>query len=237
MLYYYQRIVLFETLGGEPIPIHPNKPMHPLFAMLTDDEWERSVYPGESEISHFVPEEVLQPFQPESARLGIILEGQAAAFTPDQKIIRKFQAPHLFGLSALFADSPSYPTQIVAVGRGRVFWLTSHAVARLLSASPEFLQQYLRITSEKLIFLNDHIHLLLHETARERIEAYLIQIWQIHGNPCPLRYRRNEWAQYLGISRASLYRELDYLQQNGWIHVERKQITLTQEFIQKRSLV
>lgn len=199
--------------------------------------WESSVYPGESVVNHFVSDEILQPFRPESAKLGIILEGEAAAFTPDHKIVRKFQAPHLFGLSALFAESPSYPTQIVASGRGRVFWLKSSAVLRLLANSPEFLHRYLTITSEKLIFLNDHIHLLLYETARDRMEAFLVRLWQVHGNPCPIHYTRNEWAQYLGISRASLYRELDYMQQKGWILVERKQITLTQAFLQKRSLL
>lgn len=213
------------------------KRTHPLFASLSESDWKTSVMLDESEIVDFVPEEVLQPFHPKTAKLGILLSGTAAAFTPDKKIVRKFQAPHLFGLSALFADSPSYPTQIIASSSGQVFWLKGSAVKRLLAHSPQFLEQYLRITSEKLIFLNDHIHLLLYETARERMEAFLIRLWQTHGNPCTIHYNRKEWAQYLGISRASLFRELDYMQQQGWIQVERKQITLTQEFIQKRSLL
>lgn len=203
---------------------------------MSNTLWEQAVYPDESGVNTFVSGEVLQPFQPESAKLGIILDGQAAAFTPDQKLVRKFQAPHLFGLSALFSQAPSYPTQIIASESGHVFWIKNSAVLRLLANSPEFLQRYLSITSEKLIFLNDHIHLLLYETARERMEAFLIRLWQIHGNPCPIHYTRKEWAQYLGISRASLYRELDYMQQTGWIIVEKKQITLTQEFLEKRSL-
>jgi CRP-like cAMP-binding protein len=211
--------------------------VHPLFADVTEAEWVGAVGPGETEYVDFVSEEILQSFQPDTAKLGILLEGTAAAYTSDGKIVRKFQAPHLFGLSALFAESPSYPTEIIASSSGRVFWLAGSAVKRLLHLSPPFFDQYLRITSQKLIFLNDHIHLLLYESARERIEAFLVRCWQNHGNPCPIGYNRKEWAQYLGISRASLYRELDLLQQKGWILVEKKQITLTELYLQKRSLI
>lgn len=236
MIYYYQVGVLYEThweVGA--IQFIELQKQFPLFSTTTADEWETSVVPNETETAAFVSGEVLQSFQPAQARIGIILRGSATAFTHDTKIVRKFTAPHLFGLSALFALTPSYPTEIIAASSGEVFWLEGQAIHRLLQNSSGFLDQYLQVTSEKLIFLNAHIDLLLHETARERIEAFLIHTWKRTGNPCRTPYNRKEWAQYLGISRASLYRELHALEEKGWIEMKNKEIHLTKTILEKRT--
>jgi CRP-like cAMP-binding protein len=221
---------------GERIQFLKLKNQFPLFSMTTVDEWEASVNPNETTIAPFVSGEVLQSFQPAQARIGLLVKGSAAAFTHDKKIVRKFTAPHLFGLSALFALTPSYPTEIIAACSGEIFWLQDKAIQRLLQNSPGFLQQYLQVTSEKLIFLNAHIDLLLYESARERIEAFLIHTWKRKGNPCYISYNRTEWAQYLGISRASLYRELHALEGMGWIEIKNKEIYLTKTMEEKRNL-
>lgn len=236
MIYYYQFNVLYETCEGvSTIRFIELQKQFPLFSTTTEDEWKASVDPSETEVASFVTGEILQSFQPAQARIGIILKGSAAAFTNEKKIVRKFTAPHLFGLSALFALTPSYPTEIIAASSGEIYWLQGKAIHRLLQNSPGFLQQYLQVTSEKLIFLNTHINLLLHETARERIEAFLIQTWTRSGNPCRLSYNRTEWAQYLGISRASLYRELNVLEKKNWIEMKNKEIYLTKTYLEKRT--
>ena len=204
--------------------------------MTTADEWNVSVNPNETTTASFVSGEVLQSLQPAQARIGLLVRGSAAAFTHDKKIVRKFTAPHLFGLSALFALTPSYPTEIIAASSGEIFWLQDKAIQKLLQNSPGFLQQYLQVTSEKLIFLNAHIDLLLYESARERIEAFLIHTWKRKGNPCHISYNRTQWAQYLGISRASLYRELHALEETGWIEIKNKDIYVRKIMIEKRNL-
>jgi CRP-like cAMP-binding protein len=208
----------------------------PLFSMTTDDEWNASVKPNETTATSFVTGEVLQSFQPAQAKIGLLVRGSAAAYTHDKKIVRKFTAPHLFGLTALFALAPSYPTEIIAASSGDIVWLQGKAIQRLLQNSPGFLQQYLQVTSEKLIFLNTRIDLLLYESARERIEAFLIHTWKRKGNPCRISYNRTEWAQYLGISRASLYRELHVLEETGWIKIQNKEIHVRKIMIEKRNL-
>lgn len=164
-------------------------------------------------------------YQPDrfSRCLGIVLCG-GLRVTRDSLAISVLSPGDLFGAAALFNDRPDYAATLTACAPSRVLLLSQPLVSRLMDASPWIRDNYVRYLSGRIRFLSGRIRSLAAEGAEGKLKQHLLTTLS-PAQPrltCPA----TELAQRLGISRASLYRAFDTLEEQGLICREGRSIVV-----------
>lgn len=91
----------------------------------------------------------------------------------------------------------------------------------------KFISNLLNIISEKMKEKNNRIHLLSQKTIRNKLLEYFnLKTENRITKNIYLPYTFIELANYLGIDRSAMYRELKHLQTEGLIEIKNKKITL-----------
>ena len=118
-----------------------------------------------------------------------------------------------FGACNLFADH-DLPTRLRSRGEGLLALIPKELVARAVLADPEVARRYMRLCNEKIQFLIGRIEELTMQTARGKLLDYLV-LHADESGTVRLAGPREELAGHLGISRASLFREISALKREG----------------------
>ena len=87
------------------------------------------------------------------------------------------------------------------------------------------IENYLRILSEKLYYLNQKLKVVSGLTLRQKISRYFLQN-RDENMVVNLKYNREELADYLGVTRPSLSREFSKMKAEGLIEIEKNKIII-----------
>ena len=130
----------------------------------------------------------------------------------------------LFGLASLFsgAEAHTFPTSIIAHKNVEVLVIPENALREMMRREFRLTENYIRYLTGRVHFLNDRIEGLICPSAEERVLLYLTR----HAEGGKLTQGLTSLARCLGMSRASLYRALNKLEQEGRIHREKRCITV-----------
>ena len=132
-----------------------------------------------------------------------------------------------FGEALIFADDNRYPATIQSLEDSQVFCLSRKDIITLCHESVLFLGNFNRLLSNRLLMLNRKVKSLSFTTIRQRVVNYLLDEYQRQKTPNLLiPMARHELANFLGIPRPSLSRELAHLQADGLIAYQRNLIQL-----------
>lgn len=82
------------------------------------------------------------------------------------------------------------------------------------------IRNMLKILAEKAFFLNNKVQLLSHGSLRQKIAKFLLEDID-ESMYVKLNMNREEFADYLSVARPSLSRELNNMQKDGLIEVDR----------------
>ncbi len=132
----------------------------------------------------------------------------------------------LFGLVCLFSDAQAhkFPTSVTAKKSTETLIIPESALRRMMQKDFQLTENYIRYLTGRVHFLNERIEGLICPSAEERVLLYLTQ----HAENGILTQGITSLAQSSGMSRASLYRALYKLEQEGRIEREKRRITLKQ---------
>lgn len=130
----------------------------------------------------------------------------------------------LYGMASLFLGDVErpFPTRISAIKSASALLIPEDCFRRMLQESFRLTENYIRHLTERIHFLNARIDGLILPTVPQRLLLYLQQN-AINGE---VRHSLTQLAQALRISRATLYRALDSLEQDGRIRREGRRIEL-----------
>ncbi|MBO5938110.1 MAG: Crp/Fnr family transcriptional regulator [Clostridia bacterium] len=197
---------------------------HPVFASLTPSAVVRYFSGGTCEIVSFGVHEVAYSPSTERVRIGILLSGKARVETDAQALVKSLRSGELFGIANLYAEDEPFPTSIVTTSPAKILFLDGDAVKKLIEGEPEILKNYLAFQSRKIVYLNRKITTLTAGSAEKKLAVFLLDYEQdgIFIPPCPM----SRLAELLGMGRASLYRAIDALCDEGLIEKQGKTILL-----------
>ena len=175
------------------------------------------------------------PVAQDAPGLGILLEGRAEICSADSGrsvILREIAAPGIFGAASLFCDTPTPLSRIVAKTDCRVLFLSKAATRSLLGRDEGFRDAYLAFLAGRVRFLNQKILCFTAGSAERRLALWLISE---ESTTVTLPASLSAFSDMLDIGRASLYRALDKLEQEGLIRRDGRCITvLSQDEILKK---
>lgn len=134
-------------------------------------------------------------------------------------LITKLKEGDIFGISNLFIDE-DLRTMLECNEDCTLFMIRKEAFRKRLIENESAMIEYCQTINRKIQFLLDKIEKLSVPTARSRIAYSLI------SGSYMLSRTREELASSLGISRATLFRELSLLQQDGIIEKDGRKLRI-----------
>jgi CRP-like cAMP-binding protein len=167
--------------------------------------------------------------------IGCILEGEAVGVKEDmlgnRTIVILLQAGDIFGEMAAFSDQPCWPATIYVQQECTILFLPQRKLVGLgVHMSPvqqRLLHNMLKIMSEKALILSQKIDYLKMKSMRGRISTFLLeQCKKTSSRTFTLPMNRNELADFLGVSRPSMSREMGRMRDEGVIEFYRSAIRI-----------
>ncbi|WMJ84815.1 Crp/Fnr family transcriptional regulator [Oscillospiraceae bacterium LTW-04] len=162
--------------------------------------------------------------------LDVVLSGRLVAYSLSENgsaiKMFEFQKNSIIGANLLFGDQNTYPLNIYSVTPCELLHITQNAVMELLH-NYHFVMQYIKSLSMNSRGMNQKITMLTQKTLRENLLDYLKKQSFIQGSPTILLpISKKQLADYLGVQRPSLFRELKKLQDERIIEIDNRVITL-----------
>lgn len=155
----------------------------------------------------------------------VLLRGAARTqmVSPDGKqlTVENLSAPRLMAPAFLFATENRFPVNIEATADCRAATFPRHELLELLHRHPAAMADFLRLVSDRALFLSEKVAAFALQSLKSRLLNYL----RIHGT----LESQAEAAQILGVARPSLARALAELTAEGCIAAEGKRVRVDEE--------
>jgi CRP-like cAMP-binding protein len=170
-----------------------------------------------------------------SSYLGIILEGKifvkSYSLAGKDFTISTLEPGMVFGDVLLFGSKSNvYPGNLITYGQTSVAILRNSQAKEYIETNTQFVQNYLRLLSDKVYNINFKSKLLSQDSLRDKILFYLHQQSKIqNSNTIQLNMSKEQLANILFIQRPSLSRELIKMKEEGLIDYNRWTITLKEK--------
>lgn len=169
--------------------------------------------------------------------LGIVLKGNIQASMPtDEKdqIIERFTEGETFAEAAVFAGKIS-PVEIRAVESSVLAFLPAEPILRGY-ADPDIARlgmNLLEETAKKTLKLSMKIRILKEKRLIVRIMMYMRSLTPDDNGVITLPYNKTELAQFLGVNRSSLSRELAEICDAGLIEMKKNRIKILNPIVRE----
>lgn len=167
-----------------------------------------------------------------SDSLNIIIEGSVRGEMVDFKgAVIKMEdifAPDAFAPAYLFASENVILVDVVANTDTEVLVIYKEDLLKLFQVNRQILQNYLQMISNKFVLMTRKMKFLTLKTIRGKIAHYLLNREKRMQQNKKVRFLRSQeqLAEYFGVTRPALARELKKMENEGIIALERKQITI-----------
>ena len=150
--------------------------------------------------------------------LGLILKGEAFAVTNnDNKLfMNSFKSGTAFGVAAVFGNKSNFVSTITAKTDMEILFITEETLLKIFEKYPKTAVNYIEFLSDKIRFLNKKVALLSSGSADDTVLNYLSSVADSSGNAA-LPRNMTLLSKTIGISRASLYRCIENLENKGLI--------------------
>lgn len=126
-----------------------------------------------------------------------------------------------FGAAALFGNVGRYASTITAASRvTEIAMISEEAMKKLLMREPDVAVAYIGFLSDRIRYLNAKIDSFASGSAGNRLAKFLLA-----ESPCEISMQR--LSQILGVSRVTLYREMEKLENAGAVKRDGKYICIT----------
>lgn len=156
----------------------------------------------------------------------VVLTGKFLAFIEDadgNRLIRdQFEPGDIFGEVAAFSRDHQWPVTVQTKEASSVLFLEKDRIVmrceRGCRGHNQLVYNMLEIISEKGIQMHQQLGLLSMGSLRKKVATLMLQQHEASdGSPFELKMNINETADYLGVARPSLSRELSRMKQDDLI--------------------
>ena len=203
---------------------------NPLFKGTTPEELTNNFEGINYNIKNFRKGDILA-FQGDSCnRLIILLKGSVRGEMIDYsgKLIKieDIASPRALAPLFLFGTENKYPVEVTANEEVEALFIPKESVLLLFQRNQLFLENYLNTSANYAKTLSDKLFFLSFKSIKQKLASYILRLSASASNKIVMDRSQQEMADYFGVSRPSLARELSHMQDEGLISVDRKHITI-----------
>lgn len=162
--------------------------------------------------------------------LDIVLSGKLVSYSLAENgsstVMFEFVENNLIGANLILAERNIYPLNIYCTEECSIAHIKKETVFQLLH-DYNFVIHFIKSISQNSMGMNNKIAMFSRKTIRDNIIDYLKQQSQIQSsNEITLPISKKELADYLGVQRQSLFRELKKMKGDGIINIKDRIITI-----------
>ena len=203
---------------------------NPLFKGTTPEELTNNFEGINYHIKNFKKGDILAFQSDPCNRLIILLKGSVRGEMIDYsgKLIKieDIGAPRALAPLFLFGTENKYPVEVTANEEVDALFIPKESVLLLFQRNKLFLENYLNTSANYAKTLSDKLFFLSFKSIKQKLASYILRLSASAGNKIIMDRSQQEMADYFGVSRPSLARELAHMQDEGLISVDRKHITI-----------
>lgn len=167
--------------------------------------------------------QIISDRQRGQAILGLIAKGNvdvySIAMDGREILLSQLSQGDCFGIVNLFTDT-ELPTVLKCRSDTTLLVIPKARLQEAMAENRELALRYAGLCNRKMQFLIRKIEFLTMQSGRKKLIQYLLTQPEKTGTAVRLWGSKDELASLLGISRASLFRELSKLQESGLIGQE-----------------
>lgn len=163
--------------------------------------------------------------------IGIILNGgiEVQKTYPSGKVvtINRLSNGHIFGEVIIFSNKKTYPSTIVSSGDSEILFISQGDIIKLCSSNVTFLNNFMRVLSNRILNLSKILKDLSYQTIRQKIASFLLDEYKKQKSlVIKIGISRQEMSEQFGTTRPSLSRELINMRDDELIDFDKKTITI-----------
>jgi len=188
-----------------------------LFKSLSSEQLQNLLV-NRGSLRDFTAGEILYDPHHFQRAIGIVLKGRLKVSTESEVVLNQLNAGSMFGVAGLFLEREEYVTLIRALTPSQVFFLTADDLENLFKEEYLICQNYLRFLSQRIVFLNQRISSFVAPNPAEALYAFLTRLAiAAESDTFHLPMSKQEICRQLNISRTTLYRAWEQLEQEGYL--------------------
>ena len=203
----------------------------PLFSSIEERELVRIFSELNISETNFRKDALLAMQNESCNRLIILLSGSVKGEMIDSSgrmvKVEDIFAPNPLAILFLFGQNNRFPVQIIARENVTALVIPKQSVIKMLSMNQTLLKNYLDVSAEFASILSRKLHFMSFRTIRQKLAVYIINLSkESQSDVIELDKTKSALAEYFGVSRPSLERELTKMQQDGLISTQKKKIEI-----------
>ncbi|BEG98444.1 Crp/Fnr family transcriptional regulator [Bacteroides sedimenti] len=203
---------------------------NPLFRGTSPDELAQNIEGISYQIKSYKKGDILA-FQGDVCnKLIILLKGSVRGEMIDYsgKLIKieDIHAPRALAPLFLFGTENKYPVEVTANEDVEALSIPKESILILFQRNKRFLENYLNTSANYAKTISDKLFFLSFKNIKQKLASYILRLSASAGDKLVMDRSQQELADYFGVSRPSLARELANMQEEGLITVDRKHIAI-----------
>jgi CRP-like cAMP-binding protein len=168
--------------------------------------------------------------------IGLIVSGQVNAMkhliSGKESVLKTIKVGDLFGLGNVFGNEIHELSFLEVSTEATVIYIHEKELLKLFT-NQQVLKNYLAYINTKIQYLNMKIDIMSQSSIRDKVIMYIENQQIRHGKSSVIKLdmTKTMLAEYLGVSRASLYRVLDELCDENLLELRGQEIYIKQQII------
>ena len=164
---------------------------------------------------------------------GLLLKGKIESSFQnenfDQITMHTFTGGYLFGEGLVINHAKNSPVQVRAVEDSVVLFIDLEMIYAAAEKSPIrniLARNLIKSLAKKNLILNQKVRILSQKSLRDRIFIYLRTLPKDKDGYVKIPFTQTALAEYLGVNRSALSRELGRMQNEGLLVIDGKKIKI-----------
>ena len=216
---------------------------HFLMQDISQEQWEQMMHCFSAVHRRFLRGQSICDYGEGNNVVGIIESGSAVLVRTDalgnRSILEILKAGAVFGDAFAFSSISTASISVVCDAPAEVLFIEyQHILKRCEKACEHhslLVQNMLRLIADKVVTLNERLEVLSNRTIRQKLISYFLLLSaQQNSFQIELPFSMVALAEYIASDRSAMMRELRKMRDEGWILVEKRQITLLAPLLQSQ---
>ena len=142
-------------------------------------------------------------------------------------VLKHLHKLNIFGEVSPFANEGKSPATVIAASDCTILYLDRACIMKLFKSNEAFLNNFIHILSNRLLYLNNRVFLLSHSSIREKLSSFLLDEYSNQkSTTITLPMTKTVLSEMLNVTRPSLSRELTNMRNEGILNYHKNTITI-----------
>jgi len=207
----------------------------PLFTTMSKSNLEKQIADNHIDQRQYMKGVTVHDANDTCRTLDIVLSGSLVAYTlstnGSSTTIFEFNKGSIFGANLLFGETHNYPFNIYCLADCQIVHIDTSAILEFLH-NYDFTLAYIKSISQNSQGINQKIAMFTQRTLRENLMDYFKQQAIIQkSSVIMIPTSKKQLADYFGVQRPSLFRELKKLKDEGIIEMDNRRIIIDETIL------